>query len=115
MLALLLWIFHGLLLWWSWGQFRPRIALLHGLALAVLAGGLILLGLPVWALYVAGALIGAVGGWGHALAPGLWVGLAPLWLLPFLLRDPQALEAVAAFALASQVAAGLVSATKRSL
>lgn len=115
MLALLLWIWHGLLLWWCWGQFRPRITLVHGLGLAALAGGLIALGAPLWVVYAAGAAIGAVGGWGHALAPGLWVGLAPLWALPFLPGSPASLTTVGAFGVTAQAVAGLVSLTKRSL
>lgn len=115
MLALLLWIFHGLLLWWSWGKFRPRIALLHGLGLAVLVGGLITFGVPLWLVYGFGAAIGAVAGWGHPLAPGLWVGLGPLLALPFVLGSAEALTAVGAFAVTAQVVAGLVSFTKSSL
>jgi len=56
MLALLLWVLHGMPLWWSWGQFRPHIALLHGLLVALLAGGLIALGAPPWLVTGAAAV-----------------------------------------------------------
>ena len=69
MLALLLWVFHGMLLWWSWGKFRLRIALLHGLLLAVAAGGPIVLGAPLWLVAGAGAF---------AIAAQLAAGVASL-------------------------------------
>ncbi|HYG57996.1 MAG TPA: hypothetical protein VD902_08045 [Symbiobacteriaceae bacterium] len=115
LLAAALWVFHGMLLWWNWGKFRPRLALLHGAAVAAVAGVMAWLGVPPWAMWGAGVLIGAVGGWGHRLAPGLWVGIGLLWAVPFLLQSGPALGAVAAFALVSQAAAALVSLTRSSL
>lgn len=115
LLAVALWVFHGIILWWNWGQFRPRIALLHGVAMGVLAGGLAWLGLPIWAVYGVAALVGGVGGWGHRLAPGLWVGIGLLWAVPFLAQSGEALNAVAAFALVSQGAAALASLTRSAL
>lgn len=115
MVALFAWVIHGLLLWYGWGQYRPRLALLHGFALAALAWALIGLGVPTWVLYVAGAATGAVAGWGHRLAPGLWVGLGLLWPLPFVLTSAAAVPAIGALALTAQVIAFLVSFTKSSL
>jgi O-antigen/teichoic acid export membrane protein len=115
MLGLFLWIFHGLLLWWNWGQFRPRITLLHGLLLALITGALLWLGAPAWLMYGAGAAIGAVAGWGHRLAPGLWVGLGLTWPLLFLVASAAAVPAAGAFALAAQIAAFLVAFSKSSL
>lgn len=115
MVAVALWCFHGVALLWNWGRYRPGIALLHGVGTAVLAGALAWLGAPAWAMYGAGALLGAVAGWGHPLAPGLWVGVGLLWPLPFLLSSAPALLAVVAFALAAQIAAAVVSFVKGSL
>jgi hypothetical protein len=115
LIAAALWCFHGVVLWWNWGAFRPRVALLHGVGMAAAAAVLVWLGAPGWAMTAAGVLVGVVGGWGHRLAPGLWVGLALLGALPFLMHSGPALLAVTAFALPSQVAAGLASLTKGAL
>lgn len=115
MLAAALWCFHGVILLWNWGRFRRRIALLHGLGVGVVAWALLWLGVPEWALYAAGAVVGAAGGWGHPLAPGLWPGIGLLWAAPFLLRTAPALTGAGAFALAAQGVAFLVSFTRSSL
>jgi hypothetical protein len=110
--AVVLWAIHGMILWWNWGGFRPRVALLHGLGMAAVAGVLLWLGLPGWALSVAGAAIGGVGGWGHRLAPGLFFGLLFAAVVPFLLGTGAGFVGLGAFALAAQAAAGLASLTK---
>lgn len=115
MLAVALWVLHGMILWWNWGQFRPHIALLHGVAMGLLAGGLAWVGAPVWLVYGLAALVGGVGGWGHRLAPGLWVGNALLLAVPFLTPSAESLAAAGAFALVSQGAAALASLTRSSL
>lgn len=115
MLAAALWVFHGLILWWNWGQFRPRIALLHGVGMAVVAGLLAWAGLPQWLQAALGAAVGGVGGWGHRLAPGLWVGVGLSMALPWLFASGPMLLGLAAFALAAQLAAALASFTKSSL
>jgi hypothetical protein len=108
LLAAALWTFHGVLLMWSWGQYRPHIALLHGVGALLGVGLLIWIGLPVWVLTLAGALVGGAGAWGHRLAPGLWVGIGLLWLVPFWLHSGSALLLVGSFALTAQVVAALV-------
>ncbi|HLN64198.1 MAG TPA: hypothetical protein VK464_21980 [Symbiobacteriaceae bacterium] len=115
LLASALWTFHGMILWWHWGAFRPRIALLHGVGMALVAGLLVWLSLPGWLLATAGALVGGVGGWGHRLAPGLWVGVGLLAVLPFALNAGQALPGAAIFALAAQAVAALASLTRSAL
>ena len=115
LLAAALWVFHGIILWWNWGQFRLRIALLHGVAMGVLAGELVWLDMSMYVVYGMAAVIGAVGGWGHRLAPGLWLGNGLLWVVPFVAQSGEALTAVAAFALVSQGAAALASLTRSSL
>jgi hypothetical protein len=115
MLALFLWVFHGLMLWWNWGQFRPQITLRHGLAVAIIAGALLWLDAPLWLMYGAGVLLGVAAGWGHRLAPGLWVGLALTWPLLFVIASATVVSDAGAFALAAQVTAFLVSFTRSSL
>lgn len=115
MLAIMLWIFHGVALLWNLNRFRPRIALLHGLAVAVVGAAMIYLHAPEWAFYVAGALIGAVAGWGHPLFPGLWPGLGILLTLPFLLRMGSAFLSGGAFALAAILVAALTSFIKGAI
>lgn len=115
MLALFLWVCHGLLLWWNWGQYRLKLSLLHGLAVAVVTGALLWLGAPLWVMYGVGVIIGGVAGWGHRLAPGLWVGVGLTWPLLFLVASAPAVPAAGDFALAAQVTAFLVAFTKSSL
>ncbi len=109
LLVVALWSFHGVALAWNWGRFRPHIAALHGVGMAAMAGLLLWVALPLWALYAAGALVGFVGGWGHPWAPGLFIGVGLLGAVPFLLGSAPALTGAAAFALAAQVAAALAS------
>lgn len=115
LLAGALWCFHGLILWWNWGKFRPHIALLHGAGLAAVTFGLVWLGLPGWVLAAAGLAVGALGGWGHRLAPGLWVGVLILLPLPFLLSSANLLQGAALFMLVAQLAAVMAAFVKASL
>lgn len=115
LLAGAFWCFHGLILWWNWGKFRPHIALLHGVGMAAVAFLLVWVGLPAWALGAAGLAVGAVGGWGHRLAPGLWVGVLLLLPLPFLLDSASLLQGGAVFALWAQLAAAMAAFVKSSL
>lgn len=88
--AALVWLAHGLVLARNRGRFRPHIALVHGLLLAVVGAGLRLLGLSaLWSL-AAGLAAGAVGALGHPLAPGVFVGFGLQWLWPLLPRVPMA-------------------------
>lgn len=112
MAAVALWLFHGVGLWFNWGDFRPRLALVHGLGLAVLGGALLGFNPPAWIVFGFGAVIGGVAGWGHRLAPGLWVGIALLWPLPFLLTTVAAFNNLGTLALTAIGAAALASLTK---
>lgn len=109
-IATLLWLAHGVLLWRNWGRFRPHIALLHGLLVLAVGAAARHFDAPDWAMSGLGIAIGAAGAFGHLLAPGLWVGLGLQWLFPIMPGFPWPGLAFTFWALlaAAAVAAGRV-------
>ena len=111
-LALTLWLLHGVLLWRGWGRFRPQVALLHGVGVALAGVCFALSPFPLWLPFGAGALLGLVGALGHPLVPGLWVGLGLLGAVAAGIPGNGVHQAAAAFSLAAQVC-GLVMLLRR--